>query len=165
MPEIIVELVTRDAVKRVAVTLKMSQTMTPLEYDEVANIPPHESYKRAIQLVHTMYRMIERKPENYYGIKSVLRSVAKMHELVKRWDDTGKHLNFLAEPLFISCALFVNLVIEYNMVKGFHYPVRFSPRAPASGVVGRRMFANVSQNSSNRGFLQSRHLGDLASIT
>ena len=43
--------------------------------------------------------------------------------------------------------------------------VKLSHRAPANGVAGRRMLANVSQNSSDSGFLQSRHLGDLATIT
>ena len=148
MPDFIEELATKDSLMKVALILKTMQLMTPLEYDEVSKIPPHESYKKATQLVHTLYKMIERDRVNSYGVKSILIRVAHMHGLVQRWDDAGKHSNFLAEPLFMSCALFVNLEREKKRAMKHQKQVRFSPRAPASGVAGRRMLANVSQISS-----------------
>ena len=131
---------------KVALTLKSMQLMTPFEYDEVDKIPPHQSREKATQLVHTLHKMIERDPVNSYGVKSVLIRVAQMHGLVQRWDAAGKHSNFLAEPLFMSCALFVNLEREKRRAMKHQKQVRFSPRAPANGVAGRRMLANVSQN-------------------
>ena len=165
MNDFIEELATKNSLMKMALTLKMMRVLTPEEFDEVSKIPLEQSRNKATQLVYTLYKVIDRKPENSYEIKSVLIRIAQVHGLVKRWEDTGKHLYFLAEPLFMSCALFVNLVREKRRAMKHQKQVRFSPRAPASGVAGRRMLANVSQNSSNRGFLQSRHLGDLATMT
>ena len=149
MNDFIAELRTDKDLMKVALTLKMMRTMTQEEYDKVSSTLPPE---RGTQLVYTLYGILARNPKTSDQIKSVLTRLAGVGELVKRWDDTGKHLYFLAEPLFMSCALFVNLVREKKRALQHQKQVRFSPRAPASGVAGRRMLANVSQNSSNRGF-------------
>ena len=109
MNDFIAELGTKKDLMKVALTLKMMRTMTPEEYDKVSSAQPHE---RATQLVYTLYGVIARNPKSSDQIKSVLIRIAQVHGLVKRWEDTGKHLYFLAEPLFMSCALFVNLVRE-----------------------------------------------------
>ena len=167
MNDFIEELATKDSVvlMRVASTLKVMRILTPEEYGQVSDMQSQQSRNIATQLVYTLYNAIDRKPANAYEIRNVLIRIAQIPRLVLRWEDAGKHLYFLAEPLFMSCALFVNLVRDKKRAMEHQKQVRFSPRAPASGVAGRRMLANVSQNSSNRGFLQSRHLGDLATIT
>ena len=94
MPDFIEELATKRSLMRVALTLKMMRTMTPEGYDEVSNIPLHQSREKATQLVYTLYRVIARKPKNSYEIKSVLTRIADMGGLVKRWEDAGKNLYF-----------------------------------------------------------------------
>ena len=87
------ELATKPAsVMIIALYLEFVGLMSPLEMNELSSIPQAEGYKRATQLVHTMYNIIERDSYNAHTIKTILIREAQMHLLVDRWHDNGKHL-------------------------------------------------------------------------
>ena len=96
MPDFIEEVAKHDALK-LALVLKSMQLMTSSEYEEVSAISASENLKRATQLVHTMYKMIKISSYHAYVIRSVLSRVGEMYPLIQRWDNRGKHFDFLVE--------------------------------------------------------------------
>ena len=90
MPDFIEQIAIEDLDMKLALALKATHLMTPIDYDTLYEIPSSRRNVRAMKLVHLMYKTVERDPSSSYGIKSVLTRAGGLHKLVFKWEEAGK---------------------------------------------------------------------------